>query len=44
MSYEIGFDTVGGAPAALVLCPMCEYIQKIYQPPSLLDGQEIILG
>ena len=44
MSYEIALDTVGGAPAALVLCPMCEYIQSIYQPPSLLDGQDIILG
>lgn len=44
MSYEIARTTIGGAPAALVLCPLCNYIQNIYQPPSLLDQQDIILG
>jgi len=44
MSYEVAQDTVNGAPAALVLCPLCGYIQNIYQPPSLLDGQDIVMG
>lgn len=44
MSYEIVLVAVGGAPAALVVCPLCGYVQNIYQPPSLLDAQDIILG
>lgn len=44
MSWEVAFDTVAGRPAALLLCPLCAFIQSIYQPPSLLDAQDIILG
>jgi hypothetical protein len=44
MSFEIVLDSIAGSPAALVLCPLCSFIQNIYQPPSLLDGQDIILG
>jgi hypothetical protein len=35
-SWEVVFDTVANAPAALLLCPLCGYIQNIYQPPSLI--------
>lgn len=44
MSWEVASVTVGGAPAKALLCPLCSYIQNIYQPPSLLDSQEFILG
>jgi hypothetical protein len=44
MSWEVVLDTIAGEPAALILCPRCGYIQNIYQPPSLLDQQDIILG
>ena len=35
-SWEVAIDSVGGAPAALILCPLCSYIVDIYQPPDLV--------
>lgn len=44
MSWEVRRGTVNGAPAALLCCPRCGFVQNIYQPPSLLDNQEFIIG
>src|ERR1700683_533989 len=34
--YEIIQCSWQGAPAAFLVCPMCNIIQDIYQPPSLI--------
>lgn len=44
MSWEVVYATVNGAPAALLCCPRCRFVQNIYQPPSLLDQQDILIG
>jgi hypothetical protein len=35
-SWEVIQDSVNGAPAALLCCPLCNYVQAIYQPPSVI--------
>lgn len=34
-SWELIQTAVGGAPAMLICCPLCGYVQSILQPPSL---------
>jgi hypothetical protein len=46
-AWEVAIDGVGGAPAALILCPLCSYIADILQPPSLaldVNINPLILG
>lgn len=46
-SWEVVLSEVDGQPSqpcALVLCPLCGYIQNIYSPANNLLEQEYILG
>lgn len=44
MSWEVASVTLAGAPALALICPLCSFIENLYQPPSLLNQQEFILG
>ena len=46
-SYDVVGDSVGGVPSAIVRCPLCGFIQKIFTPRSLFDnmpGSQVLVA
>ena len=37
MHWEISWDSLGGQPVALVKCPLCGWINSIWNPASLIE-------
>ena len=42
-SYDVARAAVGGIPSAIVKCPICGYVEKIFTPYTLFDNLPDVL-